>query len=68
MGQMRIHPLRRTLTPKDYDRIQAALDREDVGAVSMEELDANLDAVADVMFDWHANRVRTHVVIARRLH
>ena len=64
MGQMRIHPLRRTLTPKDYDRIQAALDREDVSAVSMEEL----DAVADVMFDWHANRVRTHVVIARRLH
>ena len=64
MGQMRIHPLRRTLTPKDYDRIQAALDREDVGSVSMEEL----DAVADVMFDWHANRVRTHVVIARRLH
>tara|TARA_B110000483_G_C17910351_1_gene432862 strand:+ start:256 stop:441 length:186 start_codon:yes stop_codon:yes gene_type:complete len=61
---MRIHPLRRTLTPKDYDRIQAALDREDVSAVSMEEL----DAVADVMFDWHANRVRTHVVIARRLH
>jgi hypothetical protein len=64
MGQMRIHPLRRTLTPKDYDRIQAALDREDVSAVSMEEL----DAVADVMFDWHANRVRTHIVIARRLH
>ena len=64
MGQMRIHPLRKTLTPKDYDRIQAALDREDVSAVSMEEL----DAVADVMFDWHANRVRTHVVIARRLH
>lgn len=61
---MRIHPLRRTLTPKDYDRIQAALDREDVSAVSMEEL----DAVADVMFDWHANRVRTHIVIARRLH
>mgnify|MGYP003674406753 FL=1 len=61
---MRIHPLRKTLTPKDYDRIQAALDREDVSAVSMEEL----DAVADVMFDWHANRVRTHVVIARRLH
>ena len=64
MGQMRIHPLRNTLTPKDYDRIQAALDREDVSAVSMEEL----DAVADVMFDWHANRVRTHIVIARRLH
>ena len=61
---MRIHPLRNTLTPKDYDRIQAALDREDVSAVTMEEL----DAVADVMFDWHANRVRTHVVIARRLH
>ena len=61
---MRIHPLRRTLTPKDYDRIQAALDREDVSAVTMDEL----DAVADVMFDWHANRVRTHVVIARRLH
>ena len=61
---MRIHPLRNTLTPKDYDRIQAALDREHVGAVSMEEL----DAVADVMFDWHANRVRTHIVIARRLH
>jgi hypothetical protein len=64
MGQMRIHPLRRTLTPKDYDRIQLALDQDDVGAVSMEEL----DAVADVMFDWHANRTRTHVVIARRLH
>ena len=64
MGQMRIHPLRKSLTPKDYDRIQAALDQDDVAAVSMEEL----DAVADVMFDWHANRVRTHIVIARRLH
>ena len=61
---MRIHPLRKSLTPKDYDRIQAALDQDDVAAVSMEEL----DAVADVMFDWHANRVRTHIVIARRLH
>ena len=61
---MRIHPLRKTLTPKDYDRIQLALDQDDVSAVSMEEL----DAVADVMFDWHANRVRTHIVIARRLH
>jgi hypothetical protein len=56
MGQMRIHPLRKTLTPKDYDRIQAALDQDDVTAVSMEEL----DAVADVMFDWHANHLRTH--------
>jgi hypothetical protein len=64
MGQMRIHPLRKTLTPKDYDRIQAALDQDDVTAVSMEEL----DAVADVMFDWHANHLRTHTVISRRLH
>ena len=61
---MRIHPLRKTLTPKDYDRIQAALDQDDVAAVSMDEL----DAVADVMFDWHANRTRTHFVFARRLH
>ena len=55
---MRQHALRKLLTPKDYDRIQAAIEVDDVEAVTLEEL----DAVSDMMFDFHSNRVRTHYI------
>lgn len=52
-----IHPLRNILTKEDLERIQAALETEDVHNVTMEEL----DAVNDILYDHIAGMKQTHI-------
>lgn len=51
------HPLRDTLTKEDLERIQAALDNEDIHDVTTEEL----DAVNDILYDVIAGQQQTHL-------
>lgn len=51
-----IHPLRNTFTKEDLERIQAALETEDVHNITMEEL----DAVNDILYDHIAGQQQTH--------
>ena len=51
-----IHPLRKTLTQEDWERIHTAMEAEDVSAVS----DAELDAVHDVLYDAIVAKLQTH--------
>ena len=51
------HPLRDTFTKEDLERIQTALDNEDVHSVSTEEL----DAVNDILYDAIAGEKQTHL-------
>ena len=53
------HPLRDTLTKKDLERIQLALETEDVDNVTDEEL----DAVNDILYDAIAGQQQTHLGI-----
>lgn len=52
-----VHPLRHTLKPQDWDRIQTAMEHEDVKAVTDEEL----DAVNDVLYDAIVAKLQTVV-------
>lgn len=51
-----IHPLRQTLTQKDWERIHTAMETEDVSAVSDDEL----AAVEDVLYDAIVAKLQTH--------
>jgi hypothetical protein len=51
-----IHPLRNTLTQDDWQRIQNALDTDDVNSVTQEEL----DAAHDVLYDAIVAKTQTH--------
>jgi len=53
------HPLRDTLTKKDLERIQLALETEDVDNVTDEEL----DAANDILYDVIAGQQQTHLGI-----
>ena len=55
--QLLHHPLRDTLTKEDLERIQTALDNEDVHNVTDEEL----DAVNDILYDAIAGQKQTHL-------
>ena len=55
--QLLRHPLRDTLTKQDLERIQTALDNEDVDNISTEEL----DAVNDILYDVIAGENQTHL-------
>jgi hypothetical protein len=50
------HPLRKTLTSEDWQRIQSAMESEDVDAVT----DAEIDAAHDVLYDAVAAKIQTH--------
>ena len=52
-----VHPLRHTLKPQDWDRIQTAMEQENVEAVTDEEL----DAVNDVLYDLIVAKMQTVV-------
>lgn len=50
-----IHPLRDTLTQDDWQRIQTAMETEDVDSITDEEL----DAAQDVLYDAIVARLQT---------
>lgn len=52
-----VHPLRAKLTDADWTRIQTAMEREDVNAITDEEL----DAAHDVLYDAIAGKLQTHL-------
>lgn len=54
-----VHPLRKSLTQEDWQRIQAAMESEDVDAVT----DKEIDAAHDVLYDAIAGKMQTHVGI-----
>lgn len=51
------HPLRDTLTKKDWNRIQEAMDTKDYNNVTLDEL----DAAHDVFYDAIAGAQQTHL-------
>jgi len=50
------HPLRNTLTQEDWQRIQTAMQTDDVNAITDEEL----DAAHDVLYDAIVHKLQTH--------
>ena len=50
------HPLRKKLTPEDWQRIQSAMESENVDDVT----DAEIDAAHDVLYDAIAAKIQTH--------
>ena len=51
------HPLRKTLTPEDWDRIQHAIDNDLPNEISDEEV----EAAHDLLYDAIANKTQTHM-------
>ena len=50
------HPLRATLTTKDWQRIQRAIDAQDDSKITLEEI----AAAHDLLYDSMAARLQTH--------
>lgn len=51
-----VHPLRHTLSEVDWERIQKAMEDENVNNITDEEL----DAVNDILYDAIVAKLQTH--------